>query len=338
MSRRRKLQLISAATFLFLPSLALAEDPRSEASALFGVVAPITPEEKSLPQVVLGRALFWDERLSSSGKVSCASCHAADAWGADVQPQSIDARGKLTKRHSQTVFNAQGAEAGQRWIGDRATGADQAKGSVTGSMGFEKTDELILKLGQFDYTKQFQAAYPDQKNPLTVENYAAALQSYQETLRTPAAFDRWLQGDDRALNPQQRRGLRHFIDVGCANCHSGAQFGGGMLQKFGIYEDYRVLTGSTGADVGLMEKTGNDDDRDVFRVQPLRNATKTAPYFHDGSVKNLAQAVSIMAKAQLGQPLTPPQIADIVAFLGALSGAVPDHYRPVIAEQSSSGN
>jgi cytochrome c peroxidase len=305
---------------------------RAQARSLFGAIEPVAAQETETRVARLGRALFWDTRLSADGRTACASCHPAADWGADRRQGSPDARGKLTKRQSQSVLNAQGATAGLRWLADRATGADQALGSITGSMGFPSRDALLPLLQRHGYEPLFEAAFPGTATPLSAGHYAAALQAYQQTLRTPAPFDAWLRGDDAALDARQRRGLERFIATGCAACHSGALLGGGSLQRFGVVEDFRPHTGSRGDDRGLMESTGNEADRDRFRVQPLRNVARTAPYFHDGSVASLGDAVAVMAKVQLGRPLAPDAIQDIVAFLDALTGAPPAHYAPVTAD------
>ncbi len=317
--------LFAIALALQAPAAA-ADALRERAAALFGSLDAVSAEETADPEVQLGRALFWDMRLSADGKTACASCHLADDWGADRRKRSPDARGKLTGRHSQSVLNAQAATVGLRWLADRATGADQALGSITGSMGFERRAELIALLRNHGYAGMFELAYPDDADPVSAEDYARALQAYQRTLRTPAPFDTWLHGDDAALDSRQLRGLTRFIETGCSGCHSGALFGGGSLQRFGVVEDYRPHTGSDDDDTGLMEKTGNAADRDKFRVQPLRNVAKTAPYFHDGSVADLGDAITVMARVQLGQTLSPDAIADIGHFLEALSGPLPAHY------------
>lgn len=314
--------------FMVQASASAAEGLREQAATLFGAIELVNTEELTQPTVRLGRALFWDTRLSADGKTACASCHLREDWGADRRKQSPDARGNLTKRHSQTVLNTQRATAGLRWLADRATGADQALGSITGSMGFDGREELVAALSDYGYVGQFEAAYPEDPDPVSAENYARALQAYQETLLTPAPFDAWLGGDDSALDAREKRGLQRFIETGCGGCHSGPLIGGGSLQRFGVVEDYRPHTGSEGGDTGLMEKTGEEVDRDKFRVQPLRNVAKTAPYFHDGSVAELGNAVAVMARVQLGQTLTPETIREIVDFLGALSGPLPTHYGP----------
>jgi cytochrome c peroxidase len=221
------------------------------------------------------------------------------------------------------------ASVGLRWLADRDSGAAQALGSITGSMGFESRDELVALLKQFEYERAFADAFPGaagNNSALSAENYATALQSYQHTLRTPAPFDSWLNGDDGALDSRQLSGLEQFMSLGCAACHSGALLGGTSMQRFGIHADYRQLTGSGSEDQGLMDKTGKPVDRDVFRVQPLRNVAKTAPYFHDASVDTLEQAIQVMAEAQLGRSLQEADIEEMVLFLGALSGPVPGNY------------
>ncbi len=298
---------------------------RQQAAALFGRVEA-APSHATV-EAELGRALFWDTRLSSDGKTACASCHFARDWGADRRRFSPDARGALTSRHSPTVFNSMNQPM-LRWLGDRKSGADQAESSLTGSMGFPTKESGIEKLRQLDYLPKFRAAYPQDAQPLNAGNYARALASYQATLTTPAPFDRYLAGDDRALNARQKAGLRAFVATGCAGCHSGANFGGATLQKFGLVKDYWLETGADKVDEGRFAITKKEEDRYVFRVPMLRNVAKTAPYFHDGAVERLDQAVRIMAAVQLGRTLDDATVADIVAFLESLTGDVPANYAP----------
>ncbi len=324
---------LSVCAFSLLGAVSVsAEALRERAAPLFGTIAPPAAEELADPLVTLGRALFWDTRLSANGEIACASCHTAEDWGSDSRLRSIDARGGETGRHSQSVFNTQAASAGLRWVADRESGAAQALGSITGSMGFDTREDLLPALSQHGYTEAFRAAFPGDADPVTPENYARALQRYQESLRTPAAFDRWLAGDDDGVDTRALAGLALFMDVGCAGCHSGALFGGASLQRFGVVEDYRPHTGSDDGDRGLMEKTGEESDRDVFRVQPLRNVAKTAPYFHDGSVERLEDAIAVMAEVQLGRELSGEELARLAAFLQTLTGEVPSHYGPPSAD------
>jgi cytochrome c peroxidase len=298
---------------------------RAQAIGLFGTVAAVREEEVQAPAAVLGRALFWDGRLSLDGKTACASCHAREDHGADRRRFSITAKGQPTALHSQVIFMAQD-QVSLRWYGDRRDGAQQAERSLTGSMGFASAADVNPLLKTLGYEPMFRAAFPGQAEPMTPANYAAALQAYQKTLRTPAPFDGFLQGDDRALSAQQLVGLRRFISAGCASCHNGPLLGGASLQKFGQRKDYWLATGSSPADQGRYNATKQEADRYVFRVPMLRNIARTAPYFHDGSVERLEDAVRIMADVQLGQRLGDDEVAAIVAFLGSLTGELPAHY------------
>ncbi|HYC44526.1 MAG TPA: cytochrome c peroxidase [Burkholderiales bacterium] len=326
LTRCKSFTLIVLIALLMLAPTALADpELRAEALRLFGRLEP--PAATLTAEAELGRALFWDTRISRDGKTACASCHVPQAWGADSRRFSTDARGKLTSRHSQTVFNTMGQPA-LRWVGDRKTGADQAEGSMTGSMGFDSKEAAVAKMKELQYIVLFRKAYPDDPEPLNPRNYGRALQAYQATLVTPAAFDRFLAGDDAALTPRQKSGLRAFVSTGCAGCHSGALVGGTALHKFGLTKDYWTETGSDKIDEGRFRSTKKEEDRFVFRVPTLRNIAKTAPYFHDGSVPTLDRAVRVMAAVQLGRTLDDKTAGDIVAFLESLTGEVPAHYAP----------
>src|SRR3954470_20990911 len=191
---------------------------RRDATALFGELK--APAASVSAQAELGRELFWDERASLDGKTACASCHPARDWGADRRRFSPDARGALTSRHSPTIFNSMDQPT-LRWLGDRKTGADQAEGSLTGSLGFASKDAGMAKLAELGYAPKFRVVFPGAAEPLTPANYGRAVESYQATLVTPAAFDRFVAGEDGALNERQKAGLRRFIATGCAGCQNG---------------------------------------------------------------------------------------------------------------------
>lgn len=300
---------------------------REQAAKLFGRIEAVPAARIDTPETKLGRALFWDERVSLDGKTACASCHPANDWGADRRRFSPDARGDLTSRNSPTIFNSMPLP-GLRWLSDRKTGADQAEGSLTGSLGFKNKDDAVAKLAELKYHDPFKAAYPDDASPLNAKNYGRALQAYQATLVTPSAFDAFLAGNDRAISERQKAGLRTFIATGCAACHNGPYLGGAQLRKFGMVKDYWTETGAAKADLGRFSMTKKDEDKYVFRVPSLRNVARTAPYFHDGSVDTLDRAVKIMGRVQLGKELDEPTISLITAFLEGLTGEVPAHYAP----------
>jgi cytochrome c peroxidase len=300
---------------------------REDAKKVFGVVQAVPDATLAQPEVTLGRALFWDARLSGDGKTACASCHHLADWGADRRQFSPDAKGKQTARNSQTVFNAT-LQPNLRWIGDRKSGAHQAEKSLTGSMGLASAEAVIPLLKTAGYEAAFKAAYPKDAEPLSPANYGKAIEAYEATLTTPAPFDRFLAGEDGALNAQQKAGLQVFVKSGCTDCHRGALLGGGSLKKFGVAKDYWTATKSEKKDAGLFEATKNEADQYKFRVSMLRNIAKTAPYFHDGSVADLTEAVQVMADVQLGNRLGAADAAAIVAFLEALTGEAPKHYGP----------
>jgi cytochrome c peroxidase len=326
-------QLVNVVTFIAIGSNVLSvsnaqvadESLVAKAHAVFGRIEEVQVDIEEQLIVELGQRLFWDERLSVNGKVACASCHAASAWGADTQRFSVDAKDKLTKRNSQTVFNAM-LQPKLRWTADRNSGAHQAERSLIGSMGFAKAEDIIPLLVQYNYESQFKQAFPQDETSLSPANYAKAIEAYETTLTTPAAFDRYLAGDAQALNGDQKEGLRIFIEIGCANCHSGKLIGGEGIEKFGVHDDYWTLTKSQTRDEGLFESSKNEADKFHFRVSMLRNIEKTGPYFHDGSIANLNDAVRIMAKLQLDEDISESAVHSVVEFLTTLTGSVPANY------------
>jgi cytochrome c peroxidase len=316
-----------AATLAVATAQTSDEELRREALKLFGRIEAAPAALVASPEVALGRALFWDTRVSSDAKTSCGSCHFARDWGADRRRFSIDARGAPNSRHSPTVFNSIGQPA-LRWLADRKTGADQAEGSLTGSLGFASKQAGLDKLVELGYLAAFRGVYPQDPEPLSTRNYGRALSAYEASLSTPAPFDRFLAGDDGALSARQKAGMRAFIATGCAGCHNGALLGGTALQRFGVVKDYWLETGSEKPDVGRYAITKKEEDRYVFRVPMLRNIARTPPYFHDGSVEHLERAVQVMASVQLGRTLDEAATASIVAFLESLTGEVPLNFAP----------
>lgn len=298
-----------------------------DAKRLFGPIKAVPQARLADPDVTLGRSLFWDTRLSANGKIACASCHLAGDWGADARRFSTDAKGKKTRRNSQTIFNAM-LQPFLRWTGDRKSGAHQAEKSLTGSMGFESADAVTPLLKELGYEAAFKSAFPKEAAPVSPANYAKALEVYQATLITPAPFDRFLAGEHEALDAKQQAGLKVFLASGCAKCHSGPLLGGASIRKFGVEKEYWTATKSEKKDAGLFEVTKEEADLYKFRVSMLRNIAKTAPYFHDGSIADLKEAVQVMADVQLGRRLSETDASAVVAFFGALTGELPKHYAP----------
>jgi len=282
---------------------------------------PITPEK-----VRLGNMLFFEARISIDRTVSCAKCHPPGLYAADGLRKAVGNHCKDNPRNAPTILNA-ADQIAEHWIGNRASVEDQAKQALTGPPAFgmpnNESVEKILK-GMKEYVALFKAAFPADKDPVTAGNFAKAVGAFERTLMTPDMFDDFMNGNAQALSEQQRRGLRAFMDMGCMTCHFGPYLGGRMYQKFGVFEPYAKYTKSAQVDEGRFAVTKSESDRFLFKVPVLRNVAMTPPYFHDGSVDHLADAVVIMAKVQLARDLTPGTADDITAFLRSLTGKMPE--------------
>jgi cytochrome c peroxidase len=281
---------------------------------------PVTPEK-----VALGKQLYFDNRLSMHNTESCNTCHNLATFGVDNKPTSPGDNGKNGNRNSPTTLNS-ALHFVMFWDGRMKNVEEQAGGPVMNPAEMSMPDEKVVveRLSKSsDYKKMFAAAFPDQKKPVTFENMRNAIAAFERTLITPGKFDKFLAGDTKAMDTAQLRGLNLFLETGCTACHSGALAGGMMFQQYPLFGNHKDYTGSTVDDPGRMQATKNEADKHMFKVPSLRNIEGTWPYFHDGSVKELDKAVTIMAKAQLNKDLTPEQTGDMVAFLKSLTGELP---------------
>ena len=290
---------------------------------------PLSPEK-----IALGRALFFEPRLSVDDRISCSTCHQPSFHGAEPLAVSMGPAGKALPRNTPTIFNT-ALQFAQHYGGNRVDVEDQAVKSLLSPFAYAQKDYAAAeaKLRSLPgYRAMFERAFPGQAEPVTVQNLGLAIGAFERVLLTPAAFDRYLGGDVQALSAQARRGLDKFTSFGCAGCHNGVTVGGQMYQKFGVTQDYWQLTGSKPNDVhksidkGRFHDTKNEADSFMFKVQSLRNVAMTPPYFHDGSVARLDDAVRIMGKLQLGRDLSGADVSDIVAFLESLTGQVPAQF------------
>ncbi|MEZ2141843.1 cytochrome c peroxidase [Bradyrhizobium sp. DN5] len=287
---------------------------------------PITPE-----RVELGRTLFFDPRVSVDGTTSCARCHLPSLYGTDGLRKPHGAHDKINPRNAPTILNA-ALQFNAHWRGDRKNVEDQATQALISPTSFGNPDyaSAMERMKTVSgYSEMFEKAFPGEQDPVTPENWGKAIGSYERTLVTPSRFDQFLSGDSQVLSTAEQRGLRTFLEIGCAACHNGPGVGGGTFQKFGVVEDYGNETKSAEIDKGRFDVTHDEADMYIFKVPILRNVKMTPPYFHDGSVNTLPEAVRIMAKLQLGKDLADQEIADVVAFLGSLTGELPDDFRNV---------
>jgi cytochrome c peroxidase len=306
-----------------------ASELRTKAKALFGSLPEVmeSPTRKLSPEKIeLGHKLYFDTRLSRGQELSCASCHDLNGYGADTRPEAIEKgrsfghRKQFGERNSPSTYNA-ALHVAQFWDGRASDVEEQAKGPILNPVEMTMADEtsVVSVLKSIPgYEPLFKAAFPELPDPISYETMAQAIGAYERTLVTRDRFDKFLAGDDAALGPKEQQGLSDFIDSGCMACHLGPGIGGGMYQKLGLLKPYATN------DVGREAITKNPGDKHFFKVPSLRNVAKTAPYFHDGSIKTLPEAVAIMAEYQTpGGKLSDEKVKSIVTFLEALTGDLP---------------
>jgi cytochrome c peroxidase len=287
-------------------------------------VEPITPvprAEVDAAKVELGRKLFHDTRLSQTNTVACVSCHRLEGGGADGRSRPSGADARPLDFNSPSIFNV-ALNYRLNWRGNFRTLEEQNEAVLLDRRLMNTTwEQLLVKLrADQDYVRAFTALYGSDPGRAHVLD---ALARFQRSLVTPdAPFDRYLNGQRDAISSEEEHGYQLFKSYGCIACHQGVNIGGNLLQKFGIFYDPYMLRGSrvTNADLGRFAITGIETDRLVFRVPSLRNVAVTAPYFHDGSAASLPEAVTIMARVQLGRGLPDRDIDLIVKFLGTLTG------------------
>jgi len=292
----------------------------------------------SVAKVNLGKQLYFEPRLSADGTISCNSCHNVMASGTDNRPVSVGVSGQKGGRSAPTVWNAAFLSA-QFWDGRAATLEEQAKGPILNpvEMGMPSEDVAVQRISSIpDYVTQFNKVFGD-SNSVTFDNIVKAIAAYERTLLTPnSLFDQYIKGNKKALSKQAQRGMNKVEQVGCTACHMGPNFAGpAMPVGTGFYQEFPINKGNDYVakyklmdDNGRFESTKDVADKNMWRVPTWRNVALTAPYFHNGSVATLDEAVRVMAKTQLDKTLTDGEVADIVAFLDSLTGEFPKQTMP----------
>lgn len=339
MKKLRDAVLMSVAAAALLAGPASADEMRDQALELFKPLPstvpavnnnPITPEK-----IALGKALYFDTRLSASGVFSCNSCHNLATGGDDNLETSIGHGWQKGPRNAPTSLNSV-FNIAQFWDGRAEDLKAQAKGPIQGGVEMANTPEQAMKSLESmpQYEIWFKSAFPGEAQPINFDNMAKAIEAFEATLITPAPFDAYLNGDDSALTAEQLTGLGLFMGKGCASCHNGINVGGNGYYPFGLAQ-------KPGADVlpegdkGRFAVTATPDDSYVFRAAPLRNVALTAPYFHSGKVWNLREAVEIMGEAQLGETLNDEEAGAITAFLESLTGKQPEVMLPNLPAETA---
>ncbi|MBI3775739.1 MAG: c-type cytochrome [Gammaproteobacteria bacterium] len=301
----------------------------------------------SKAKIELGKKLFFDTRLSSGNSTSCNTCHNVNTGGTDGLAVSKGVNGQPTRRNTPALWNI-GFQTVLFWDGRAKSLEDQFKQHVVDAhiTGYTEANELLKRLQSIPgYAAEFKVVFG---SDITLDRLAQAVASFERSLISPdSRYDRYLRGDKNALNAQELRGKETFRSVECLSCHFGVNFAGpapgpALHMGDGFYELFPNHLGSSydashriADDQGVFEFDHDPAHRRLWRVPPLRNIALTAPYFHNGSARTLADAVRIMAKVQLKQDLTDQQVADLVAFLNSLTGRVPKITPPHLPESNT---
>jgi cytochrome c peroxidase len=303
-----------------------------EAKVPAGLPPLPVPEDNPLTaeKIALGKMLYFDTRLSKDGTVSCATCHDPTKAWTDNKPTSTGIASQVGGANSPTVINAAYATS-QFWDGRAASLEEQALGPIENpiEMGHSLPTCCVELSKVEDYQKAFEKAFGTPE--VTEDRIAKAIASFERTvLSGNSPYDKFKAGDEKALNDAQKRGMDLFESAGCDGCHTPP-----------LFSNYRFINAGIGMDKekpdeGRKAVTKKDTDLGKFRVAPLREVANTGPYFHDGSVATLEEAVKIMAqggkpndnlspmmKAVGEEKLTDDNIKDLVEFLKALSGEYP---------------
>lgn len=284
----------------------------------------IAPEKINLEKIELGEKLFHDKRLSANNTISCASCHSVGTGGTDKKQFSTGIYGQTGQMNAPTVLNSV-YNFVQFWDGRAADLAEQVDGPVNNHLEMGANwSQVIAKLKEDSY---YQKMFGRQYNSgITSRNIMNAIAVYETALITPnSRFDQYLRGDKQALTTEEKEGYSLFKKVGCTACHMGVSIGGMDFETFGKFGNYFQdrKQSTSKEDLGRYNVSGLESDRFQFKVPSLRNVAETWPYFHDGSVRDLKEAVKIMAKYQNGETLSEREADLIVQFLRTLTGEFP---------------
>ena len=317
-----------AALALFVAAPAISED--SDILSYVDMFDPLPamppiPEGTTMSRerIDLGRMLFFEPRISASGVISCATCHNPALGWTDRIPRAVGHGGQVGERNTPTVLNSGWLDA-QFWDGREPDLEGQALGPIQADIEMNLTlEEAVARLNEFEvYRNAFMAAFPDDPDPVNAPNVALSIAAFERTLNTPnSPFQRFLLGDRMAMDDQQVRGMRSFVDSGCVACHNGPILSDSQFHRF-------ELPGSR--DEGRYLVTGDERDRFAFRTPTLLNVAVTYPYFNNGSVDNLHDAVQLMGQQMLGQDFDDNELDDLVAFLHALTGEMPEVEIPAL--------
>ncbi|EMI57169.1 cytochrome c551 peroxidase [Rhodopirellula sallentina SM41] len=294
-------------------------------------------------KIELGKMLYFDPRLSRTGTVSCNTCHNLMEGGDDARATSMGVDGLTGPRNAPTVWNSV-FQGSQFWDGRAPTLEEQAKGPMVADveMGMVGHDQVLSRIEKIPgYVTAFRDVFGPH-DPVSITNAVEAIAAFERTLITPnAPLDRYLGGDENALSDAQIRGMELFESVGCTECHYGPALNGWEPGDDAEFLDFPRFTESEliekydlVSDKGRSASSGDPGDDHYFKVPTLRNITVTAPYFHNGQVETLADAIRVMAITQVDEELTDQQVADLESFMKSLEGRFPEIVLPRLPTKS----
>ena len=319
-------KLLAASLMVLGLSSVLSANPLINEAKKAGLV-PLPKDQKGVDKILkdnnikttpfsqakaeLGKKLYFDPRLSKSGIISCNTCHNLGLGGADGIAAAVGHKWKANPKHlnSPTVYNSV-LNTAQFWDGRSGDLADQAKGPIEAEPEMATPAKVAVeKVSSLpEYVNEFKKIY----GSVTFDNIADAIANFERTLLTPSRFDKFLEGDGNALTKAEQAGLKTFIDKGCAACHNGVNLGGSM-QAFEVAGKYKF------AKLGGFK----GDKNGMVKTPTLRNVEETAPYFHNGAIWSLQDAIKEMGSTQLGITISDDEAKSMEVFLRSLTGKKP---------------
>jgi cytochrome c peroxidase len=318
-------------TSVFLLACAVSLGAGTAAEATWKTIEPIAPVTGiNKEKAELGKKLFFDPRLSKSGFISCNSCHNLSRGGTDNLKTSIGHKWQQGPINAPTVLNSS-LNFVQFWDGRADTLKEQASGPITnpGEMAFthDLAEEVLESIP--GYVTEFKQVFGDDK--INIDRVTDVIAEFEKTLSTPnSRFDKWLKGDKDVLTADEKAGHKLFEKSGCISCHYGETLSSPSFQRMGVMEEYKAESTTQ----GRKDVTGEDAHRFMFKVPTLRNIELTYPYFHDGGVQTLSEAVDTMAHNQRDKKFSKKENAQIVAFLKTLTGDQPSFMLPLLPPSS----
>ncbi|MGM0614295.1 MAG: cytochrome-c peroxidase [Pseudomonadota bacterium] len=323
---KKVLPAMIAAAAMIPSSMVMAEDLQDYKDRFEALPhLPPIPADNSMTaaKIELGNMLFFEPRISSSGVISCATCHNPALGWADRIPRATGHDGQVGERNTPTVLNS-AFLGSQFWDGREPDLEGQALGPIEADVEMAMDLDVALeRLTEFDiYRDKFAEAFPDDEDPISGENLAYSIAAFERTLNTPnSPFDRYLSGDENAISEQAKDGMVAFVDNGCVACHRGPAL---------TDSQFHAIQVPGSEDLGRYLVTGEESDKYRFRTPTLRNVAVTYPYMNNGATETLEEAVAIMGQEMLGSEFEQETVDDITAFLHTLTGEMPEFEIPAL--------